>query len=408
LSGFLKRFPALIQVILAFIAAPALAGWEVTGSISNIASGGCRIDFTVPTAIDLVVLPLDLPEVFGTGHRGKAVIIRGANSTTVGRRNDLSDDPLRIELNEPSTGWLEIIPIVSEVASSPAPGAERLYIEGADAPRRGLENELAKLSRTTLKLQEINRCFLCHIALPLAWTATLAEYRCLNTPRDTLASIAIHIISFQRPDGSFSAEGHPEYGVVSPTLVAAATLAYLQKFCIDTDVVSALRRATEFLIAHSARNGLPEFDFTFPPLFIGKPFAARLFLDVLEALRVAATERGSLFEPRLADALKKAANVLNGNDEGYQKMLWRLFTISTTGETPAASSEANVSETLPDNAIFFFSGARDPELLALYEGVLRERGQRVESKSIPPPRADDLKVRIWRLYQQLYREPLSK
>ncbi|HNW35067.1 MAG TPA: hypothetical protein PKM25_09065 [Candidatus Ozemobacteraceae bacterium] len=407
MNGFSKRVIPFFLALSAWFTAPALAGWEVTGSFHRIASGGCRIDFTEPTAVDLVVLPLDSPEVFAPGSRGKAVIVRGANSTTVGRRSEPSDDSLRIELSEPSTLWLEIIPIVSEIASAAAGTTGRLYIEGVDAPRRGLENELAELSKATLLIQERNRCFLCHIGLPLAWTATLAEYRCLNTPRDTLASIAINIISLQQDDGSFSAAGHPEYGVVSPTLAAAATLTYLQKFCTDTDVVSALRRAADFLIGHSGRKGLPEFDFTFPPLFIGKPFAARLFLDVLETLRSSAAERGVPFGTHLADALQKATETMHSGEAGYEKSLWRLFTISITGEAPSDAA-ASDGPSLPANAVFAFSGERDPELLALYEGVLREQGQPVAEKSIPAPRPDDLKVRIWRLYQQLYREPASR
>lgn len=402
-----KACVALFAAVFFCLLPSVLAALEITGSLSSIPTGGCRIDFAASSTIDFVILPPDSAEVFGPGRRGKAVIIRGANSMTVGRLNELYDDVFRIKLEEPSTSWLEIVPLVSE-ASAPATGSTgRIYVSGVDSTWRNLETELADLSRAALEFQQKNRCFSCHIMLPLAWTATLAEFRCMNTPRTTLASIAGDLMALQRSDGSFSAPEHPEYGSVSPTLAAAGALTYLQKFCTETDTMPALRKATDFLIAHTTGNSLPEFDFTFPPLFIGKPFAARLFLDVLEAVRVTDLERAVPFESRLSEHAARAAAVLDSREDGYARELWRYFSISVAGDAQDAASETGSLSRLAE-AVSTFSGERDPEMLALHEGVLREHGRQVDVQTIPAPRPEELKRRIWRLYQQLTREPLTR
>lgn len=402
-----KIFISIFAAVSLCFVPPVLTAFEMIGSFSEIPTGGCRVDFTSSSTVDFVLLPPDSPEVFGPGRRGTAVIVRGAGSVTVGRLDEQLDDVFRIKLNEPSTRWLEIVPILSETTDSVLSSPGRIHISGSDASWRNFENELADLSNAALEFQRKNRCFSCHIMLPLAWTATLAEFRCMGTPRPTLASIAENIVSLQRSDGSFSAPGHPEYGIVSPTLAAAASLACLNKFCSETNVIPALRKATDFLIAHPSGSGLPELDFTFPPLFIGKPFAARLFLDILEALRTADLELAVPHDAQLDEHRDRAVDVLNSRGDVYAGDLWKHFSMSTAAEAPDSSS-ATDSFFLMRKTVSSFSGERDPEMLALYECVLRDHGQQFEAQTIPAPRPEELKRRIWRLYQQLSREPLTR
>lgn len=395
-------------ILLAICGLPSfLPAGELSGAFRALSDGGCRIEFPASSAVDVVSLPPDAPEVFGPGHRGKAVIVRSAHSTTICRLEEPYDDMFRIRMQEPSTGWLEIVPLVTEPANTASGSAGRIVISGLDPSQRILETELAELSRATLEFQRKNRCFSCHLTLPLAWTATVAEFRCMDTPRPLLASIAADIVAFQQADGSFSFPEHPEYGIVSPTLAAAGALTYLQKFCYDLDVAPALGKAVEFLAAHVSASGCPEFDFSFPPLFIGKPFAARLFLDALESRRASDMERATPADSRLAGLSAAAERVLNQSHEGLNGELWRYFSISMAGDIPDRAI-ATESFALLQKDVSSFSGDRDPELLALCEGVLREYGVQAEAGTISLPDPGDLKRRLWRLYQSLCREPLAR
>lgn len=397
-----------IIMFLVFCGLPSfLPAGELPGAFRPLSDGGCRIEFPASSAVDVVNLPPDAPEVFGAGHRGKAVIVRSAHATTVCRLEEPYDDMFRIRVQEPSTGWLEIVPLVTEPADTASGTAGRIVISGLDPSQRFLETELADLSKATLEFQRKNRCFSCHLTLPLAWTATVAEFRCMDTPRPLLASIAAGIVELQQADGSFSFPGHPEYGVVSPTLAAAGALTYLQKFCYDLDVAPALGKAIEFLAAHVSASGCPEFDFSFPPLFIGKPFAARLFLDALESRRASDLERAAPADSQLAGLSAAAERVLNQPLEGLNGELWRHFSISITGGS-SDRTIATESLALLQKDVSSSSAERDPELLALCEGVLREYGVRAEAGTIPLPEPGDLERRLWRLYQSLYREPPAR
>ena len=407
----------LILVLIWLLAgiAPAQGSWEITGAVRRLAGGGCRITFAVPMAVDLVVVPAEAREVFGEGSRGSALLLRGEHAMTVVRLADPADEAFRIEPKEVSTGWLELVPVLASPASGVAPPAQPLYIVGVEARLRALERELEAIARTALELQNRDRCFRCHIALPLAWTATLAEYRCLQTPRDLLASIANNIISLQNTDGSFAAAGHPEYGVVTPSLVGAATLSGMQKFCGDDSAMEAVKKAAEFLIRQSQTDGMPTLDFTFPPLFLGKPFAARLFADLLDALIGAAFERGAQPDPGFVASSARAKAYLEAAGDGVEKQLWRLFAISLPG-VPGEERGASAAMPLPGPFLSGLSAERDPELLALREGVLREHGLAPTAETIqagqPAPDGPfpdrSLKRRIWRLYQLLCREPFQR
>ncbi|HEY9070950.1 MAG TPA: hypothetical protein VIV61_11900, partial [Candidatus Ozemobacteraceae bacterium] len=374
--------------------------------------GGCRITFAVPMAVDLVVVPTEAREVFGEGSRGSALLVRGEHAMTVVRLADPADEAFRVEPKETSTGWLELVPVLASPAGVVAPPSQPLYLVGVEARLRALETELDAIAQTTLELQNRDRCFRCHIALPLAWTATLAEFRCLQTPRETLASIADDIITMQASDGSFPAANHPEYGIVTPSLVAAATLSVLQKFCGDDAAMETVRKAAGFLISQPQTDGVPTLDFTFPPVFLGKPFAARLFADLLDALKATALERGEQLDPRQLEALARAKAYLDSGRDGVEKQLWRLFSISVPGEEQGATAGLP----LPGPFLAELSGERDPELLALREGVLREHGLAPVAETIqtaqeaPEGQLPDrsLKRRIWRLFQLLYREPFPR
>ncbi|HOY66455.1 MAG TPA: hypothetical protein PLP29_06165 [Candidatus Ozemobacteraceae bacterium] len=422
--------PHLILVLLWLLAGigPAEGSWEITGAVRRLADGGCRITFAIPMAVDLVVVPTEAREVFGEGSRGSALLVRGEHAMTVVRLADPADETFRIEPKESSTGWLELVPVIAspthrmgevgrqrpDGAVQPAP-TQSLYLVGVEARLRALETELAAITRTTLDLQNRDRCFRCHIALPLAWTATLAEYRCLQTPRELLASIASNIISTQNTDGSFSAAGHSEYGVVTPSLVAAATLSGLQKFCGDDTALEAVKNAAGFLLQQPQADGIPALDFTFPPLFLGKPFAARLFADLLDGLNAAALERGMQPDPAFLEPSARAKAYLEAEGDGVEKQLWRLFAISLPG-VPGEERGASAALPLPGPFLAGLSAERDPELLALREGVLREHGlapiaETIQAGQTAPdgPFPDrSLKRRIWRLYQLLCREPYQR
>jgi len=392
-----------ILFFLAILVFPSFLGaGELTGTARNLPDGGRRIEFPASSAIDFVNLPPDDTDVFGPERRGRAVIVRSAHSTTVCRLNEPYDDAFRIRLNEPSSDWLEIVPLVSVPSETGSGTTGYLFISGLDPSIHNLENELADLSRSILEFQQANRCFSCHLTLPLAWAATVAEFHCLETPRPVLASIAAHLITLQQADGSFAVPEHPEYGIVSPTLAAAGALTYLKKFCYDLDVIPTQEKAVEFLAGHSSTGDVPQFDFSFPPLFIGKPFAARLFLDTLTSLRTSDREYAAPADSRLASLSAKAESVLNAPEDGVNKEIWRHFSISMAGE-PSEPVVATESVSILTKAVSSLAGERDPELLALCEGVLRERGLVFEAGTIPSPDAGDHKRRIWRLYQALYR-----
>lgn len=393
---------AIIFVLAILVFPFRLVAGELTGTVRVLPDGGCRIDFPTSSAIDFVNLPPDATEVFGLGRRGTSVIVRSAHSTTICHLNEPYDDAFRIRLNDPSTSWLEIVPLVAVPLETGSGTAGQIFISGLDPSVGNLEIELADLSQATLEFQQANRCFSCHLTLPLAWAATVAEFRCLQTPRTVLASIAAQLVALQQADGSFAVPKHPEYGIVSPTLAAAAALAYLKKFCDDLDTTSTLEKAVEFLTSHTAAGSIPQFDFSFPPLFIGKPFAARLFLDTLESLSTSEMEQAPPAISRLAELSSRAKNVLNAPDGGVNSEIWRFFSISMTGETPERQ-DATESVSLLTKAVSSFTGERDPELLALCEGILREQGVAFETGTIPPPDAGNLKRRVWRLYQALYR-----
>ncbi len=398
----------LIVYFLAVFGFPSdLGAGELAGTIRSLPEGGCRIDFPASSAIDYVNLPPDATEIFGPGRRGTAVIVRGAHSTTICRLNEPYDDAFRIRLNEPSTGWLEIIPLVSAPSETGSGTTGQIFISGLAPTIRDLEVELADLSRATLEFQRTNRCFSCHLTLPLAWAATVAEFRCLETPRAVLGSIASHLVTLQQADGSFAVPGHPEYGIVSPTLAAAGALTYLKKFCHDLDISPILEKTVVFLAKHPSTDGAPPFDFSIPPLFIGKSFAACLFLDAVESLRTADMEHPTLADSRLAALSAGAEGVLNGPGDGVNTDIWRFFSISMGGEPPEREI-ATDSVPFLMKAVSSFAAERDPELLALCEGVLREHGLAFDAGTIPQPDAGDLKRRIWRLYQALYRLPMDR
>ncbi|HOT27996.1 MAG TPA: hypothetical protein PLU72_07385 [Candidatus Ozemobacteraceae bacterium] len=397
----------IIFLLIVFAAPSIVDSGELAWTIRSLPDGGCRIDFPATSAVKFVNLPPDSADVFGAGRRGTAVIVRSAHVTRVCRLNEPYDDTFSIRLNDPSTGWLELVPLVSAPSKIGSGTTGGIIVSGLDPAVRNLEIELTDLSRAIMEFQRTNRCFSCHLALPLAWAATVAEFRCLETPRTVLASIADQLVALQQADGSFAVPGRPEYGAVTPTLAAAAALAYLKKFCLDLDISPILEKAVAFLAERISTDGVPSFDFSFPPLLIGKPFAARLFLDALESLRTGDMQHPALAESRLSDLSAGAERVLNGPDDGVNKDIWRFFSISMTGEPPERAI-ATESASLLTKAVSSFAGERDPELLALCEGILREHGLAFEAGTIPQPDAGDLKRRIWRLYQALYRLPADR
>ncbi|RCK81026.1 MAG: hypothetical protein OZSIB_2403 [Candidatus Ozemobacter sibiricus] len=317
------RSPHRVGRRFVLVVVAGLVGWVIVGLGTSPPIGGepaipYRLDqtaegvaivFPEPMAVDRLLVSATHPGVWGMGRAARLGVAKTASQAAVAGWQTEHGDLLVFPLADPWTDRIELIAL----AALPAPASPswELRIEGTGARRRRLEHRLAALTTAVAERQTRQGCFCCHQVMPLALANHLARERQLARPLSPLASWALELARWQRPDGSFSFPAAPEFGVVTPTLTAAAVLGWVQD--LDPALETALLKAASFLVAQQQPDGSLVPDFTFPPLLNGRPAMGWLFVHALRELAALLERRGFAPMPRFVWAQQRAATWLEEN-----------------------------------------------------------------------------------------------
>ncbi|NLI75819.1 MAG: hypothetical protein GX442_05175 [Candidatus Riflebacteria bacterium] len=403
MAGAMTGAPGPFRVKMARVAAETITAFRI-----DSAADGAVITFSHPMAVDQVTVSPTHPGVWGLGRAARLAVARTGNRAAVaGWRPGqpglvfVLDDPWtdRISL----TG-LAMVPFPG-VGPNPITPTWDLRIEGTLAGRRRLEERLAGVLDRVLERQTTSRCFCCHQVIPLGLATALARDRGLRLPQARLASWTAGWTGWQHPDGSFSFTEAPEFGVVTPTLCAAAVMAWTR--FLDSRLEPALLKAVTFLVSLQQPDGSLVPDFTFPPLLVGRPAMAWLLGLALREVGTLLEARGFAPIPRLEWARQRIeAWLADPEQPGLDKALFAG--LAATGWPPGPAS-APAPDLVREVASFQRSldPVRDPELTTLAElagGGRREppipgTGETAASAS------RDFRTEAWGLLRDLLQEP---
>ena len=384
----MKSIGRLVAVLIATLIPgilPSFFPFLQTADADQIASyslekrkDGVRILFSKPMAVDLVNISAVHSAIWGPGRQASVAIARTASRSAVCGLHP-GETGFAFRIFDPETLSIEIEPLLTRESSIPY--REELLIEGTSASRYRVESDLERLSIDTTEWQDRKKCFCCHRVLPLALSASEARVKGLRLPLSALLSLAEKIVSWQKVDGSFSFSEAPVYGVVTPTLCAAAVLAWIR--FISPRVEPALLRAVTFLVSLQQPDGSVIPDFTFPPLMTGRPFAVWLLGHSLSEMSGLLEERGYSSIPRLNWSLQRVRS-------------WFQDTSSLRSPSPAGArlAEGKDNGQIQGQDRFFFALLEDPDRLLRNPSSLEgARSQVLEfQRSLDPDRDSELFV----------------
>lgn len=419
------RLPAVLAVLLLTMAGamtgapwpfgtkmPRLEAETITAFRLDSAADGAVITFPHPMAVDQVTVSPTHPGVWGLGRAARLAVARTGNRAAVAGWRP-GRPGLVFVLDDPWTDRISLtgLAMVPFPGSGPDPITPTwdLRIDGTRAGRRRLEERLEGILDLTLERQRAGRCFCCHQAIPLGLATALARDRGLRLPQARLASWTVEWTGWQRPDGSFSFTGAPEFGVITPTLCAAAVMAWTR--FLDSRLEPALLKAVTFLVSLQQPDGSLVPDFTFPPLLVGRPAMAWLLGLALREVGNLLSARGFAPIPRLEWARQRVeAWLADPEQPGLDKPLFAG--LAATGWPPAAAS-APTPDLAWEVASFQRSldPVRDPELTTLAElarGGRREPPGPVTGTGtavVTEGASRDFRAEAWGLIRDLLQEP---
>lgn len=370
--ALVARLVRLVAAILLLSAPVSSTAASPMGSDFGVlitpASDGVLLEFPVDLAVDRLRVPVREPRLWGEGNIGNVVVLRWAGGSGIGTR--FASDPfIVVEVGGAECRWIEALPVrhepvsivASEAGLSPIavdgpPLGHGLALMRSDAAwnveavpvfQRRAEYRLQTSAEAVLKRQQRQGCFSCHLLLPLYSAAAIAGDRGFRVPDALIASITESLVSWQNIDGSFTWPERPEYGIITPTAVAAAALARLQR--PNPAAEAALQRSARFLVNRQNEDGALQPDFTFPGLVSGPEFTTRCLLEALSAGAASLARLGRFEPPACAEARRKATAWLDrlaATTTGpARELAWMALPLA--GRFPEASRTA-VLETLTE------------------------------------------------------------
>ncbi len=370
---------------------------------------GVAMVFPKPMAVDRLLVSATHPGVWGMGRAARIGVAKTASHSAVAGWRPGQGDQLVFSLADPWTDRIELIAL--STVTAPATPSWDLRVEGTWAHQRRLANRLTALVTEVAGRQTRQGCFCCHQVMPLALAAHLAQARHLPRPQARLATWALELARWQRADGSFSFPAAPEFGVVTPTLAAAAVLGWLQD--LNPALETALLKAVSFLVSQQQPDGSLVPDFTFPPLLTGRPAMGWLFVHALREMAGILERRGFAPIPRFAWAQQRAET-------------WLAEAVRARPDQALFGWLARVGEPLSgrdgvDEVASFqrtLHPAHDPELTALLEWVHpqgrnpgspasggRGRGSPAPVQTPESIGGGDFRQEAWGLVRDLANEP---
>lgn len=258
--GLTKRTRLFSLLFLFYAVAVFAADFQTIKTEKNV-----LIRFEKELAIETLVLPTNNAQLWGKGGSCRAVTLDIAEQRFIGSARP-DEDTITFQLNGLIDKELLLTPVFVEKLDLPA---KEILISAKLAETKRIENEIFDLSQQVYEFQQKNRCFSCHTIFPLALALNEADREGYVVSKLQIEKLGESIAAMQRPDGSFFFANQPEYGTISPSLCAGASLAILARF--DRRNLLVIERIAGLFPGWLDEESDMKYDFFFRPLFLGKP-----------------------------------------------------------------------------------------------------------------------------------------